>query len=513
MTFRWIACVLSIAMWCAAPFCFAVERRPQELSKQIDQTLFGGDGERHREPADDATYLRRLSLDLLGRIPTVAEVRQFLDDRSDSKRQQAVQRMLDSGAYPRNMATFWRRGWVPQADTPEYAAVAEGFEQWLVKQLQQEVRYDDLVQAVITWDDDSSSPRGLDPRGFYHANDSRPANLAASATRAFLGINLDCAQCHDHPFARWSRQQFWQTAAFFVDSPHDADGAVKLPTIRIPETDVECQPRFLTAATKPTGAEYPDPGELRTQLADWMLAESENYLARNAVNRIWAHFFGHAIVEPIDDLSGTTAQQTERADLLDQLAQTFIDSGYDIDLLVQGIVLSDAYQVAAVPAGGHPGPARLAAGVSLGKVRGLTGEQLYDSLRTAAGLPAEATAVGSNRGSENRDAFVAKFYVERPHQAERSISQALAMMNGAFVNDLSSVEHNRLLASVASSPFLSAEEQIDTVFLAVLGRHATGDEMAAVNDRFKSHQGIGLEQNLGDLFWALVNGPEFNTNH
>lgn len=486
----------------------AAEVQPFDVSRLIDERLQVQKADPTHN-ADDATFLRRASLDLIGRIPTISEVYQYVDENSDSKHDYTIERMLNSGAFYRTQATLWRRAWVPQADTPEYAAVANEFEAWIAQELQRRTPYDQLVRKVVMWNPNQVASSELSPRGFYEANDAQPENLAASSTRAFLGINLDCAQCHNHPFARWTREQFWQTAAFFADfSIVDSDS--KLPLLTIPDTELKCQPALLSEAGDVALPANATSAGLKQTLVDWMSAEKERYLARNAVNRIWAHFFGQAIVEPMDDLSADAAQSGPRAELLDELSQRFIDSHYDITMIIKAIVQSDAYRQASATSNAEQQEASNSAPVQTALVRAMTGEQLYDSLRTAAGLPAETSA---QRGDNDRDTFTARFHIERSHDAQRSISQALTMMNGRQVNELCTAFGNRMLASIVASPFMSADQQIDTVFVAVLGRHVTADESKVVKQHFDSQPTRSIDNKLSQLFWALINSPEFNTNH
>ncbi|MFO1066560.1 MAG: DUF1549 domain-containing protein [Pirellulales bacterium] len=455
--------------------------------------------------AKDAVFLRRASLDLIGRIPTVSEVRDYLEDPSESKRDRALSRLLKSGAFSNNMATVWRRAWVPQADTPEFASVRDGFEAWLEKKIQERTPYDHIVREVITFREEYETS-SISAKGFYLANESKPANLAASSTRAFLGLNLDCAQCHDHPFSRWTRAQFWETAAFFAPPTLDEAGDTELPRIHVPDTDLEYVPRFLSGEASRTLSGQ-DSDHLRERLVDWMTQEDQRFMAKNAVNRTWAHFFGSAIVEPMDDLSSDAAQQGAQAELLDELAQLFIAGDYDLQAMIEGIVRSNAYRLTSQPTSDVSNPKTRGP-----MVRGLSGEQLFDSLSTAAGLPHERHDLQSGNARSPRQDFAAAFYVERVGFAERSISQSLTMMNGSFVNSLADRASNKLIASVVTNPFMQIDERIDTVFLAVLGRHTVPAELQQVKQRLELNSGDRLEQKLGDLFWVLVNTPEFHTN-
>jgi hypothetical protein len=505
-----------VAQCFIGPYCPASEdhcRAPNaiQIASLIDKRLHVDDGATLNF-ADDATFLRRVTLDLAGRIPTISEVREFLEDSSQTKRAAVIERLINSGAHVQTMATFWRRAWVPQADTIEFASVADDFEMFLIQELQRGARYDRLVRNVIAWNG-TSVPNVADPKGFYEANESKPENLAASVTRGFLGINLDCAQCHDHPFSRWTREQFWQTAAFFVRQKPGSLESPQYVKLKVPETKLEFGPKLLSDVD----TEWPDTmntESLRSVLVDWMSAEDQQYLARNAVNRLWAHFFGDALIEPIDDLSAEAAQSGQRAALLKELAEILVASDYDTALLTRAFVLSNAYRLSTNP-DDSPNesldPNEVA--VTASRVRGLTSEQLYNSLLVSAGLTTAKPSASSQLQSDLRQSFVLAFHVERVSEAERSISQSLTLMNGSFTNGLATKEKNRMLAAVLASPFMTPAERIDTIFIAVLGRPSTDNEQQTVMRYADSIGNQVPERYLGDLYWALINSPEFNTNH
>ena len=522
MTFSCRSFVLLIVVVTVARSGFAQSVSPAEIARRIDQRL-GVDAADETQFIGNSEFLRRLTLDLAGRIPSIAEVHEFHDNKSESRRGDAIRRLIQSGIYYRNLATFLRRAWVPQADTREFSAVADGFELWLANRLRDGARYDELVAEILTLDLSKGTAAKATPIGFYDANMAKPENLAASSTRAFLGLNLDCAQCHNHPFSRWTREQFWQTAAFFAPPNRDGNSQMKLPRVKVPDTELEYEPTLLTR----TEFDLPkklDSVSLRGVLVDWVKSDSQRLLAKNAVNRLWAHFFGEAIIEPLDDLSRDEFQVGDRAELLNDIAGAFVESGYDIDIVVEGIVSSSAYRLS--PSRPRPASVEVSAVSSSGPVateamssraivsiRGLTGEQIYDSLQTAAGLGLERKDLASPVSRSARQQFASQFYVERPGTAERSISQALTLMNGTLVNQLSSAKGNPMLASVLSSPFMTFDEQIDTIFIAVLSRHAREEELRAVKRSFDRQPDAIREQHLGNLFWVLVNSFEFNTNH
>ena len=486
---------------------------PAKLAALIDGRLSSEWQKAGAKPApviDDAAFLRRSTLDLSGRIPTAAEVREFLADPAPDKRAKLVDRLIDSGGHTRHMATFWRRTWVPQADTAEFARLADDFESWVAARVQENAPYDRIVRELLTLPESAGNRRGaVTPVGFFAASESKPENLAANATRSFLGVNLDCAQCHNHPFARWTRDQFWQTAAFFAPPTKDKSGKAVPPELMIPNTKKSLAPELLDgAAVKWPEVLTSDTG--RKLLADWLTAKDNPYFARNAVNRLWAHIYGTALVEPLDDLSGDSGNTGYHAELLKELADAFAASGFDLKYVTRALVLTKAYQLSALTREDAPADPRLFARMP---IRGLTGEQLYDSLRTAAGLPPERADTGRGLGLEGRKRFAAQFRVERPVTAERSITQALSMMNGRLTTDLTDLTKNPTLGGVTSAPFLDTRGKVETLFLAAIGRKPTAKESKTMIDFVEGVAESERERALGDVFWALVNSTEFNTNH
>lgn len=586
---------------------------PQDLTRAIDEHLLVRWQQASVEPpiaCDDATFIRRVSLDLIGRIPRVSEVRTFLDDPSPYKRQTLVKRLLQSAAHADHMATYWRRVWVPQTETRNFQNQTAPFESWLSFQLQAGTPYDRLVQKLLlvsaTVDprngsdakanvkSDAEARFAFTPDTFLVVNEHKPESLAANTTRAFLGLNLDCAQCHDHPFARWSRDQFWQTAAFFTrpdgkpaaggammegeammemeapdkekkldatpatvsgDSMMAAGSSARGPALEapspsapksldlrdlaqetkspyenlqltIPETDRTVRATLLDGSPIPwpkTDEKGFDANAGRDVLVGWITAPGNPYFARNAVNRLWANYLGMGLVHPIDDLSG--AIPPSHPELLSDLAAALVQHRFDLDFVIEAIVLSQAYQAdsryAAAAADETPLFDRM-------PIRGLTGEQLYASLRTASGLPAERNDLGTAKdsflqfflGPRQRDLFLTRFYVDQPAAAQRSIIQSLAMMNGDFISKLTDPEISPILIATAQSPFLTPVEKVETLYLATLTRMPTEEEVEALlgpgADRAQAawaKSPAAMATLLSDLMWAILNSSEFNTNH
>ncbi len=202
-------------------------RDAKSLAARIDAVLAARWAESKVRPAaiaDDGEFLRRVSLDLIGKIPTAAEARDFLDDPSPGKRLALVERLLDSPAYTTRATEIWRRLLLPEADTEDLARqVAGNFETWLRKMVIEDAGYDRIVREILTAKLNAQNANAVvgrlvpSPVGYYTAKENKPENLAAGVSRVFLGVRLECAQCHNHPFASWKREQFWSLAAFFAD--------------------------------------------------------------------------------------------------------------------------------------------------------------------------------------------------------------------------------------------------------------------------------------------------------
>ncbi|UUO04567.1 DUF1549 and DUF1553 domain-containing protein [Blastopirellula sp. J2-11] len=486
-----------------------------ELAKRIDQHLSAAQESSRITPtmiSSDAEFLRRIYLDLAGRIPTVAETNKFLQSDEEDKRTKLAHQLVHSGAHARHMATFWRRTWIPQADTPEFRGLSEEFEVWLTMQLTSGLHYDEIVRQMLTVGasgDQAEANRVLlsTPESFLSASQRQPENLAANTTRAFLGVNLDCAQCHDHPFSRWTQEQFWETAAFFARPKSSEAVSTSDFEISMPETEKQVQ------ATLFTGDEIPWPTQMygdsgRTALADWVTQSENPYFARNAVNRVWANFLGTGLVEPLDDLS--EENPPVHPEILEELANAFVTSEFDLKLLTEAIVLTEAYQRSSRVSVGESAQVDPTLYARM-PVRGLSGEQLYDSIRTAAGLPIERNDLDPTKDRDARERFTTKFFVEDASHAERSILQSLSLMNGEATQEIVQADESPLLRTLADAPFLNDQEKVRTLYMAMLSRDPRPEEAETFARYLAAAPDKGAA--LGDLMWALLNSAEFNTNH
>jgi hypothetical protein len=505
----------------------------QGLAAKIDQQIAAKWAADKIEPApvaDDAEFLRRVYLDVAGRIPSVAEARQFLDDKSPDKRARVVERLLDGPRYVSHSTNVWRALLLPEATTTFQArAYVPGFEAWLRKQLVNNTPYDQMVRELLTTPIGQDSMQkvyanaGAEPTalGFYLAKEVKPENVAASAARLFLGVRLECAQCHNHPFAKWKRDQFWSLAAFFAGLRRQGQGDFVAAgneiagkhEIAIPGTDKLVQAAFIDGS-KPQWKEKATP---RAKLAEWITSAENPYFARATANRLWAYFFGTGLVDPVDEMVGgeSTASHPE---LLDELAHAFVAHHFDLKFLIRAITASKAYQLTSAKTHASQDDPHAFARMPL---RGLTGEQLFDSVAQATGfidLSPNNNARFVLNGGGARDEFLSKFanQSDKPTETQTSILQALSLMNGKLIGDATNIERSETLAAVVDAPFMDTNERIETLYLATLTRKPTVKELARLTkfvDEAAAKEGGSKNYAIADVFWTLLNSGEFMLNH
>ena len=477
--------------------------------------------------ADDAEFLRRVFLDLGGRIPPSTRVRRFLADRDPDKRRKVVDELLDSSLYVVHFSNVWRKALLPetQAD-PQTRVLVPAFEAWLRQKLTDDTSYSEMVREIVTVPLAASrNPREIpgqadrpSPLAFYQAKQIKPENLAASTARTFLGIRIECAQCHDHPFDNWKQNDFWSFAAFFAGMERQGRGGF-LAAIRevadrrklkIPGTETSVGPVFLDGSrplpTQTRGA--------RQLLADWMITVENSYFAKAAVNRLWSQMFGIGLVDPPDDF--TADNPPSHPKLLDLLASEFASHNFDVRHILRSIVASDAYQRTSRQTDPSQQRTRLFSRMA---VKGLSPEQIFDSLAQATGyvpVAVDRTSTGPGALDSVRSEFVDLFGDDssRPTQQRTTILQALALMNGGLVSEATSLDRSRTLTAVVEFPALGTGDRVEALFLAALGRRPGAKRLAALV-AYVDAGGVTKDPAaaLADVFWALLNSSEFLLNH
>lgn len=438
-----------------------------------------------------------------------------------------MERLLDSPAFVRHFTILWRNALIPQATSDfQTRALLPGFEAWLWKHFSSGTPYDQIVRELITAPLDFGNPQDVlnspnSPSAFFLARQVAPENLATGTARAFLGVRLDCAQCHDHPFDKWKKDQFWSMAAFYSgfqlpEAPNpDVPMMQARPentssrSIKVPSTGDLVPAKFLTGA-EPAWTDTDRPREV---LANWITAKDNPWFAKMAANRLWALFMGQGIVQPVDDFSDNNPPS--HPEVLNLLAEQFAAHDYDLKFLVRTIAATRVYQTSSRQThASQADPAQFARTA----LRGLTPEQFFDSLAEATGFyqPYRTDNPFVIDDESPRGRFLTLFRDENdsPLMKETTILQALAMMNGDFVDNATSLDDSQTLRAIADFPLMSDDEKLDTLLIAALSRKPTESERATFGKYLKDG---GTNKNpqeaMADIFWALLNSSEFLLNH
>lgn len=457
--------------------------------------------------AADAEFFRRISLDLGGCVPSAADVRAFLADHSPDKRERWVDRLLDGPRYVRHQTHLWRDLLLPPANGPQVSRWRVELEDWLRERIRKDVRYDRMVRELLTSPLAGQTTGTADVPGaptalsFYRTADYKPETLGANTARVFLGISLECAQCHNHPFAPLTKRDFAGFAAFFagiqptrLQAGRVVAVAEDLSRRSFALSGGEAVPARFLDGTDPRWAEE---ASGRSVLADWVTSPANPYFARHAVDRIWEQLFGAPLAA--DEASPFKG-------LRDDLARVFVEEGYDTKQIVRALVASRAYQLTSASSGAESSQqARLFGRM---RVRGLSADQLFDSIVRVGRLPESAeTAL--------RTEFLDRFNQPGEKAADRqtSILQTLTLMNGPLLATATHHERGRLLAAVIAAPWLDAGGQVDALYLETLSRSPTAAERARFAQHVKNAAASDRDQALADVLWALLNSSEFLFNH
>ncbi len=488
------------------------------------------------EATDDAEFARRAYLDIVGRAPKASEARAFIESNDPDKRVKLVDHLLKMPGHATHFAAVTRAQWLPQTTTNfQIAQFGFQFEQWLRTQYRENTPANQVVRRILTVNvtvdgrnpmfrnvqPTGGDPDGFQLAGFYAANEGRPENVGSAVSRLFLGMKLECAQCHDHPFAPYTKEQFWQFAAFFAElnpltGPRPGFvGPVQPQSNRnslvIPGTEKSVIATFFDGNV-PDWVPARSP---RQELAEWLTSAKNPYFAKNMANRIWAHFFGIGILDPVDEPGENN--QPSHPELLDALGQAFAENGFDNRMLIRAITRTKAYNLTSKMT--HPGQAdpRRFARMNM---KGLTPAQLFDSLVAATGFREPAFMrnqqnVGFVQPGNPRSQFLVRFANnERVTEANTTILQALMLMNGQFIGDQTDLVKSEVLAAIVDMPGWDTRQRVTNLFLTAFARNPTPEEL----EKFASYVDRGGAKNdkkqaLADVFWVLLNSPEFLFNH
>ena len=474
------------------------------------------------DKCSDSEFLRRATLDTIGRLPHPETARKFLKDTSADKRKHYIEKLLNNPDWADYWATRFNDLLRPNTQRVGVKPVYL-LDRWVRRKLRENTPWDTFVSELLTA---SGSSHKYGPVAFFR-DKREPHTAGAFASRIFLGVRLECAQCHHHPSEKWGQDDYYQLAAFFGSMKRKGQG-ISAPisgepeywwfqpggTVKHPVTDAVMKP------TPPGGhtltiADSKDP---RTALVEWMLEKDNPYFAKAIVNRIWAAYFGIGIVDPVDDFR--ESNPPSNAPLLDWLAKDFVENGYDLKHLMRRILHSRTYQSSSLPNATNSGDHR---NFSRSLRRRLRAEVMADAVTSVTdiaadfqGLPARSRAMhvwNTTMPSVFLDTFgrpdsSAECPCER--DPAPTITQALHLANSSKLIDRIALGASR--ATKLAKSDLSTEHIVEEIYLAAFSRLPTEKEQEAAIASFASKDAT-RQTATEDLIWALLNTAEFMLNH
>jgi hypothetical protein len=470
-------------------------------------------------------FLRRVYLDLLGRIPTIKEAMAYLQSRESGKRQKLVEYLLHQPDFAKNFANLWTVLLIGR-QMRQRDVNREALSAWLRQQFNADRPWNEIVSELITARG-SNKENGAVNFTLAHL-EFGAVPLTSVTTRVFLGQQIQCTQCHDHPSNDWKQADFWGINAFFKGVKReqirttDASGAMVVDHVELSDEPSEAFstydkrnglvgiafPRFLDGRKIGQGRDV----ERRSELGKFIADPKSLELARAFVNRMWGHFMGRGIVHPVDDFG--PHNPPSHPDLLDELASQFISSGHDVKSLIRWITASQAYNVTSATTKANEKDETLFSHMAL---KPMTPEQLFDSLLTATAAHKAGTGQPDDR---RRDAWLRQFTFafandegDEGSSFQGTIPQALMMMNGDLMEQAVGGKPGSFLADLcaeAQAQRNPALYMVNNLYLAALSRMPTARERANVQKLVESFP--DTIPVLEDVFWALLNSNEFVLN-
>ena len=471
----------------------------------------------------DSDFVRRATLDAVGRLPTPDEARAFLVDPAPDRRARLVERLLTLPEF----ADFWAMKWADVLRSSRKTMQAKGsygFQLWLRDKLLADEPLDAVVRELLTASGDTyANP----PANFYRAAKD-PLALAESTAQLFLGVRMQCAKCHNHPSEKWTQDDYYGLAAVFArvgrkpaagvlpkDAATSAEVILSLRAGEVsqPRTSKEMKPRFPLAGDQ----DVPAGTDRRAAFADWLTKPGNEFFAKSVANRVWFHLMGRGIVDPVDDFRESNPAAND--ELLAALATEFTKAGFKLRPLVRTIMASRTYQLAAEPNETNADDAKY---FSHATTKLLTAEQLLDALGDVTGVPEKFPGLpAGTRAVQLPDTDVAHPFLktfgqparelacECERESDGNLAQALQLINGPTINDKVKNPANRL-AKLMTGPG-SDRSRLDELYLTALSRTANDDEAKVALTHIEKR--TDKRKAWEDVLWAVLNTREFLFRH
>ena len=486
-------------------------------------------------PASDQEFVRRVFIDSIGVLPTSEEVAAFMEDHRPDKRDQLIDRLLDRPEFVDYWTYKWSDMFLINGNLLRPKAV-ESYYKWLRGKVETNAPWDELVQEVITASG-SSFENGATS---FYALHQDPETVTENVCKAFMGLSIGCAKCHNHPLEKWTNDQYYAMANLFArvrakgwgGDTRNGDG---LRTVYVVPAGDLIQP--LTGKPQPPtpldGEALPldDPSDRRIAVASWLTSPDNPYFARAITNRVWASYFGVGLVEPVDDLRISNPASNEQ--LLVAAADFLVEQDYDLKALMRQIIQSQAYQRSSQPLPDNQAEQRFYARYY---PRRLMAEVLLDAMSQVTAAPSAFTDVAFNGADRQKtdfypegtravqlyDSAVESYFLKTFGRNDRAITcecertdepsmvQVLHLSNGTAINDKMKAGNSYVTAvAAADTPF---DQVIDDAYLRCLARRPSEKEK---NDLLKLATNPGVDRTIAieDLYWAILTSREFLFNH
>ncbi len=484
----------------------------QEISKRIVAEKATSTG-----LCDDSEFIRRAYLDIVGVIPSADKVTAFMSDKDTSKRSKLIDQLLADPRFGNYLAEMWAIHLIPR-ESNNRALVQKPLEGWFANHFNNNTPLNKVVYDLIT----STGEIDKNPAGIYFVANPTVDKITDNVTRMFLGVQLQCAQCHNHPFTDWKQTEYWAMATFFLKTKvsgtpqQAAKKGVALTVTENPNAKAGKKGGGLPESFKNVPAKFlqgvepkmETSGPARPTLAKWMTADENKFFARAMVNRFWHQYFGRGLVNPVDDMHDDNA--ASHPELLATLTEQFKLNGHDIKFLIRAICNSEVYQRSSVSKA-DIGSIDLDL-YSRREIRMMTPEQQYDSLVVILGANSGKGDPKDKAGKKGpqtpRDNFINFFRVEdaNPLEYQNGIPQALRIMNSPFTN-----KADVTAAQITGNAKTSAEA-IERIYLTALARRPNAAELERLT-AYVNRPGSTSRSSYGDILWVLLNSSEFTLNH
>ncbi len=468
------------------------------------------------ELCTDDEFLRRVTLDLTGRLPTADEAKAFLADRSPSQRMALVDRLLDSDEY----ASFWALKWgdVLRSNSKKLkTAGVHKFRQWIYESIRNDKPLDQFARELLTA---NGSVFENPPANYWRASRD-PQDATETTAQLFLGVRIQCAKCHNHPFERWTQDNYYGIAAAFVrvgrknsvDTEEEVIFSQAGGEVTQPRTNKQMKVHLLLKGD----VDVPADQDRRVVFAQWLTSPDNPFFAKSVSNRIWGHLLGRGIVDPIDDFRDSNPPSNAR--LLDELSRQFAANNFSQKWTIRTICNSRTYQLSSRKNAFNKDDEIYC---SHANTRLLSAEQLLDGICAVTNVPEQFPGMPLGmRATELADPPTDHYFLkvfgqpqrEMACQCERSnesnLSQALQMINGPVVHNKLRADNGRIATMLKENK--SEEEIITALYLAALARTPSSEEMNASKQHIAAQQ--DRRQAFEDVGWAILNSKEFLFQH